>query len=66
MRSLKPLHAENSTWWAAWSVDRLGRSLRDLIDFLNELRGAAVDLYLHQQAIDTSTPAGRALFQMMA
>jgi DNA invertase Pin-like site-specific DNA recombinase len=50
---------------AAWSVDRLGRSLRDLIDFLNELRGAGVDLYLHQQAIDTSTPAGRALFQMM-
>jgi DNA invertase Pin-like site-specific DNA recombinase len=50
---------------AAWSVDRLGRSLRDLVDFLNELRAAGVDLYLHQQAIDTSTPAGRALFQMM-
>ena len=50
---------------AAWSVDRLGRSLGDLVSFLNELRSAGVGLYLHQQALDTSTPAGRALFQMM-
>lgn len=50
---------------AAWSVDRLGRSLQDLVAFLSEIQGAGVDLYLHQQAIDTSTPAGRALFQMM-
>jgi DNA invertase Pin-like site-specific DNA recombinase len=50
---------------AAWSVDRLGRSLQDLVAFLSEIKGAGVDLYLHQQAIDTSTPAGRALFQMM-
>lgn len=34
---------------AAWSVDRLGRSLRDLIGFLDEIRSAGVDLYLHQQ-----------------
>lgn len=50
---------------AAWSVDRLGRSLQDLVAFLSEIQVAGVDLYLHQQAIDTSTPAGRALFQMM-
>ena len=50
---------------AAWSVDRLGRSLKDLIGFLEELHGAGVDLYLHQQAIDTTTPSGRALFQML-
>lgn len=50
---------------AAWSVDRLGRSLQDLVGFLAEIQAAGVDLYLHQQAIDTSTPAGRALFQMM-
>lgn len=50
---------------AAWSVDRLGRSLQDLVGFLSEIHGAGVDLYLHQQAIDTSTPAGKALFQMM-
>ena len=50
---------------AAWSVDRLGRSLQDLISFLQELHGAGVDLYLHQQALDTSTPSGKAMFQMM-
>ena len=50
---------------AAWSVDRLGRSLQDLVGFLNELKGAGCDLYLEQQAIDTTTPAGRAMFQML-
>jgi DNA invertase Pin-like site-specific DNA recombinase len=50
---------------AAVSVDRLGRSLQDLVGFLGEIRGAGVDLYLHKQAIDTSTPAGKALFQMI-
>jgi DNA invertase Pin-like site-specific DNA recombinase len=50
---------------AAWSVDRLGRSLQDLVAFLGEVRAAGVDLYLHQQGLDTSTPAGKALFQMM-
>lgn len=50
---------------ASWSVDRLGRSLQHLIGFLSEIQGAGVDLYLHKQAIDTSTPAGKALFQMM-
>jgi DNA invertase Pin-like site-specific DNA recombinase len=38
---------------AAWSVDRLGRSLRDLIGFLNELRAKGADLYLHQQGGST-------------
>ncbi len=50
---------------AAWSVDRLGRSLQDLVGFLTELHGAGVDLYLHQQALDTTTPGGKAMFQMM-
>jgi DNA invertase Pin-like site-specific DNA recombinase len=50
---------------AAWSVDRLGRSLQDLIGFLGELNAAGVDLYLQKQAVDTTTPAGRALFQML-
>jgi DNA invertase Pin-like site-specific DNA recombinase len=50
---------------ATWSVDRLGRSLHDLVGFLAELQGAGRDLYLHQQAVDTTTPAGRAMFQMM-
>ena len=50
---------------AAWSVDRLGRSLQDLVGFLGELNGAGCDLYLERQAVDTTTPAGRALFQML-
>jgi DNA invertase Pin-like site-specific DNA recombinase len=49
---------------AAWSVDRLGRSLQDLLAFLNELQKLGIDLYLHQQALDTRTPAGRAMFGM--
>jgi DNA invertase Pin-like site-specific DNA recombinase len=50
---------------AAWSVDRLGRSLTGLLGFLGELHAQRCDLYLHQQGLDTSTPAGRAMFQMM-
>jgi DNA invertase Pin-like site-specific DNA recombinase len=51
---------------AAWSVCRLGRSLSDLISLLGELRSRDIDLYLHQQALDTSTPSGRALFGMLS
>lgn len=50
---------------AAWSVDRLGRSLQDLVGLLNELHGAGCDLFLHKQAIDTTTSAGRAMFGML-
>jgi DNA invertase Pin-like site-specific DNA recombinase len=50
---------------AAWSVDRLGRSLQDLVAFLGELHGKGIDLYLHQQGLDTGTPAGKAMFQML-
>jgi DNA invertase Pin-like site-specific DNA recombinase len=49
----------------AWSVDRLGRSLQDLVAFLSELHALSIDLFLHQQGLDTTTPAGKALFQMM-
>ena len=49
----------------AWSVDRLGRSLQGLVEFLSELHALRVDLYLHQQGLDTTTPAGKAMFQMM-
>jgi DNA invertase Pin-like site-specific DNA recombinase len=48
----------------SWSVDRLGRSLQHLVTFLGEIHAKGVDLYLHQQGVDTSTPAGKALFQM--
>lgn len=51
---------------AAWAVDRLGRSLQDLAAFLGNLHSLGVDLFLHQQGLDTTTPAGRAMFGMMA
>jgi DNA invertase Pin-like site-specific DNA recombinase len=51
---------------AAWSVDRLGRSLQHLVTFLAEINARCVDLYLHTQGLDTSTPAGRALFGMLS
>jgi DNA invertase Pin-like site-specific DNA recombinase len=50
---------------AAWSVDRLGRSLQDLVTFLNDLHGKHTNLYLHKQGIDTTTPGGKLLFQML-
>ena len=49
----------------AWSVDRLGRSLQDLVAFLADVHGYGVDLFLHQQGVDTTTAGGKALFQMM-
>ena len=50
---------------AAWSVDRLGRSLQDLVAVLGDINAKGVDLYLHQQGLDTTTPSGRAMFQML-
>ena len=46
-------------------MDRLGRSLTDLLTFLTDLHANGVDLFLHQQGLDTSTPSGRAMFQML-
>ncbi len=51
---------------AAWSVDRLGRSLQHLVAGLGDLRAAGVGLYLHKQGLDTSTPSGRAMFGMLS
>jgi DNA invertase Pin-like site-specific DNA recombinase len=48
-----------------WAVDRLGRSLSHLVNFLSELHAKKVDLFIFQQGIDTTTPAGKALFGMM-
>jgi DNA invertase Pin-like site-specific DNA recombinase len=49
----------------AWALDRLGRSLQDLVSFLSELHQTGIDLFLHKQGIDTTTPSGKAIFQMM-
>lgn len=50
---------------AAWSVDRLGRSLQDLVSLLADFHAKKVDLYLHQQGLDTTSPSGKAMFQML-
>jgi len=63
-RLIKDATARKINMIAAWSVDRLGRSLQDLVGFLNELQAVGCNLYLHQQALDTTTPSGRAMFQM--
>jgi DNA invertase Pin-like site-specific DNA recombinase len=47
----------------AWSVDRLGRSLQDLAKFLSEIHALKIDLYLHQQGLDTTTPPERRCFR---
>jgi DNA invertase Pin-like site-specific DNA recombinase len=49
---------------AAWSIDRIGRSLGHLVEFMDELRQQGVGIYLHQQQVDTSSAAGRAFLQM--
>ena len=48
----------------AWSVDRLGRSLQQLVSFLSDIHAIGIDLYLHKQGIDTTTPTGKAMFYM--
>jgi DNA invertase Pin-like site-specific DNA recombinase len=48
----------------AWSIDRVGRSLVDLLGTIQHLEACKVDLHLDQQAIDTTTPAGKLMFQV--
>jgi DNA invertase Pin-like site-specific DNA recombinase len=62
---LKAVNAKEFELVATWSVDRLGRSLTDLLAILQCLRDKGVDLFLHQQGLDTSTTAGKAMFQML-
>jgi DNA invertase Pin-like site-specific DNA recombinase len=48
----------------AWAIDRVGRSLIDLLDTIQHLEAVGVDLYLDQQSIDTTTPMGKLVFQI--
>ena len=48
-----------------WDISRLGRSLQHLVGFLSEIQSKNVDLYIHQQGLDTSTPMGKMMFQMV-
>jgi DNA invertase Pin-like site-specific DNA recombinase len=51
---------------AVWSSDRLGRSMKDLLEVLQTLKETNIELYIQTQALDTTTPAGRAMFGMLA
>jgi DNA invertase Pin-like site-specific DNA recombinase len=62
---MKAVNAKEFDMVATWSVDRLGRSLTDLLGILQGLQDKGVDLFLHQQGLDTSTTAGKAMFQML-
>ena len=62
---LKAIARRDFDMVAAWSVCRLGRSLQHLVSLLGDLNAKGIDLYLHVQALDTSTPSGRAMFQML-
>src|SRR5450432_191817 len=63
LRCLKKL--ENSDTLMVWKLDRLGRSLRDLITMLDDLRARGVKFRSLTEAIDTETPTGRAMWQMI-
>ena len=49
----------------AWNVDRLSRSLKELVALLSELDALGIDLFLQQQGLDKTTPGGKAMFQML-
>ena len=48
-----------------WDVSRLGRSLKHLVSFLEDIHSAKCDLYIHQSGLDTSTASGKMMFQMI-
>jgi len=62
---MKAVNAREFDMVASWSVDRLGRSLTDLLSILQGLHEKGVGLFLHQQGLDTTTTAGKAMFQML-
>jgi DNA invertase Pin-like site-specific DNA recombinase len=62
---MKAVNAKEFDMVATWSVDRLGRSLTDLLSILQGLHDKGVGLFLHQQGLDTSTTAGKAMFKML-
>jgi DNA invertase Pin-like site-specific DNA recombinase len=64
-RLLTGVHRRDFDLVATWSIDRLSRSLPDLLALLGELHAKGVGLYVHQQGLDTTTPAGRTMFQVM-
>ena len=63
-RMLKDANRRKFDVAMAWAIDRVGRSLIGLLGTIQHLEAVGVDLYLDQQAIDTTTPTGKLLFQI--
>jgi len=63
-RLLKDANRKKFDGILVWSIDRLGRSLQHLVSFLNDVQVKDIDLYIHQQGIDTATMTGKMMFQM--
>ncbi|KQP22897.1 recombinase family protein [Pseudorhodoferax sp. Leaf267] len=62
---LKAVSARKVDMVMAWSVDRLGRSMLDLMNTLQAVREKGAGMYLHQNNLDTTTKDGRAMFGML-
>jgi DNA invertase Pin-like site-specific DNA recombinase len=62
-RCLASLHAGDVL--VVWKLDRLGRSLRDLIVLLDDLKARDIAFRSLTESIDTTTPTGRAMWQMV-
>jgi Enterobacteriaceae phage serine recombinase len=56
---------KNGDTLIVWTLDRLGRGLRDLITILDDLKDRGVKFHSLTEAIDTTTPTGRAMWQMV-
>ncbi len=64
MRSAGMQPNGNSTWsWPGRSIGWAGHCRT--LSVLSELHSLRIDLFLHQQGLDTTTPGGKAMFQMM-
>ena len=50
----------------SWDVSRLGRSLKHLVEFMEDIQSKNIDLYLHAKGLDSSTSSGRAMFGMLS
>ena len=64
-RLLKDVSRKKFDGILVWDISRLGRSLTDLVSFLNDVQSKNIDLYIHQQGLDTSTPTGKMMFQLV-
>ena len=62
---MKSVHRKDVDMVMGWDVSRLGRSLSHLVSLLEEFQACGCDLYFHQNGLNTSTPSGKAMFQML-